>query len=77
MNPVMLISDLASRTGLSIYTINYYIGLGLIRETACAERSGYRLFNQETVKSLHKIMEMRRRRVPIKEIVRRKQDGLL
>ena len=77
MEPVMLISDLASRTGLSIHTINYYIQLGLVLESARAERSGYRLFNLDTVRILEEIIQLRRRNVTIKELVARKRDGLL
>ncbi len=75
--PVYLISDLASRTGLSIHTINYYIKLGLIREAARAERSGYRLFNDETLATLERIINLRRRQVPIREILARKENGIL
>lgn len=74
---VLLIGDLASRTGLSIHTINYYIGLGLIRESARAERSNYRIFGEDALRDLEKIIELRRRSVPIREIVARKNDGIL
>ena len=75
--PVYLISDLTSRTGLSIHTINYYIRLGLIREVVRAERSGYRLFDDETVATLERIIELRRHQVPIREILARKDNGIL
>ncbi len=77
MRPVFLIGDLASRTGLSIHTLNYYIRLGLIKEAARATRSGYRLFDEETIKTLKRIIDLRRRQVPIKEIVARKENGIL
>ena len=75
--PVMLIGDLASQTGLSIYTINYYLGLGLIRAQTRSERSGYRLFGREAVRTLRRIMELRRKEIPLKEIIARKRNGLL
>jgi DNA-binding transcriptional MerR regulator len=77
MTPVMLIGDLASRTGLSIHTINFYIRLGLINESTRSERSGYRLFNERTIKELESIIELRRSNVPISEILARKRNGIL
>lgn len=77
MSPALLIGDLASRTGLSVYAINYYIRIGLIREAGRSERSGYRLFDEATVEELNRIIALRRRRVPIREILRRKSDGIL
>ena len=77
MRPVFLIGDLASQTGLSIHTLNYYIRLGLIKEVARSRRSGYRLFNEETVKTLKKIIRLRQRQTPIREIIARKNNGIL
>ena len=77
MKDVLLIGDLASRTGLSIHTINYYIKLGLIEPKGRAERSGFRIFTQETLNALQRIIALRNREVPIREIVARKRDGIL
>ncbi|NQT35591.1 MerR family transcriptional regulator [bacterium] len=77
MRPVFLIGDLASLTGLSIHTLNYYIRIGLVKETARSDRSGYRLFDEETVKTLKKIIRLRQRQTPIREIVARKNNGIL
>ncbi len=77
MSPVFLIGDLASKTGLSIHTLNYYLQLGLIVEVARSERSKYRMFNEDTIKALEKIIELRQQNVPIKEIIARKENGLL
>ena len=77
MRPVFLIGDLASQTGLSIHTLNYYIRLGLIEKVARSDRSGYRLFNEETIKTLKKIIKLRQRQTPIREIVARKNNGIL
>jgi len=77
MRLALLIRDLASRTGLSIHTLNYYIRLGLITAVARADRSGYRLFNEETIEALQRIIDLRRRQVPIKEILARKNNGIL
>jgi DNA-binding transcriptional MerR regulator len=77
MEPVFMIGDLASKTGLSIHTINYYLNLGLIEAAARADRSGYRLFNNNTLETLNKIIELRRQKVPIRELVARKENGIL
>jgi len=77
MPEVLLIGDLASRTGLSIHTINYYIKLGLIIEASRAERSGFRLFSEVELHSLERVIELRRQNIPIREILVRKRDGVL
>jgi len=77
MQSVLLIGDLASQTGLSIHTLNYYMRLGLISEVTRADRSGYRLFDERTVQTLVRIIDLRRRQIPIKEILARKKDGIL
>ena len=77
MRDVLLIGDLASRTGLSVHTINYYLKLGLIAAHGRAERSGFRIFNQETLSDLEKIIALRRLHTPIRELIARKKDGLL
>jgi DNA-binding transcriptional MerR regulator len=77
MREVLLIGDLASRTGLSIHTINYYIKLGLIAIAGRVERSGFRVFNDQTLRDLERIIELRRAETPIREIVARKRDGVL
>ncbi|MBM3326496.1 MAG: MerR family transcriptional regulator [Calditrichaeota bacterium] len=77
MGDVLLISDLASRTGLSIHTLNYYLQLGLIKAEGRAPRSGYRLFGEDTLRDLERIIELRRRNTPIREIIARKSDGIL
>lgn len=77
MKEVFLIGDLASRTGLSIHTINYYLRLGLIAANGRAERSGFRIFNEETLRDLQRIIELRRRPTSIRELVARKRDGIL
>ena len=74
MEPVYMIGDLASKTGLSIHTINYYLNLGLIEAAARADRSGYRLFDSETLKTLKQVIKLRSQKVPIREIIARKKN---
>jgi len=77
MQIIYLIGDLARKTELSIDTLNYYLRIGIISEIGRSERNNYRYFDDSTVDILEKIKKLRLERVPIKEILRRKRDGVL
>jgi len=77
MGKIYMIGDLARHTKFSIDTLNYYLRIGLIEEVGRSERNRYRYFDESTVKKLLKIQELRLQKVPIKEILRRKKDGVL
>ena len=77
MEKIYLIGDLARLSELSIDTLNYYLRIGLIEEVSRSERSNYRYFNDQTLQQLERIKKLRLERVPIKEIFRRKKNGLL
>jgi DNA-binding transcriptional MerR regulator len=62
-----MISDLASATGLSRYTLNFYLKLGLIEESGRTE-SNYRFFDQTVVDRLHRIIGLRNKGVPLQQI---------
>ena len=68
---VLLIKDLARTTGLSVYTIKYYLKLGLISETDRTPETNFRLFDQSTVQRLQKIRQWRRQGVSLKQIIPR------
>ena len=72
-----MIGDLARHSKFSIDTLNYYLRIGLIEEVGRSERNNYRYFDDSTVNVLEKIQELRLQKVPIKEILRRKRDGVL
>lgn len=74
---IYLIGDLAKKTGLSVDTLNYYLRIGLIKESARSERSGYRLFDDEVLEQLETIIELRSQNIPIKEIMRQQNNGVL
>lgn len=74
---VYLISDLAALTGLSHYTIEFYIKLGLVTDIRRTSHSRYRLFGQRALEELRKVMELRRKKVPLKEIKERMNNGIL
>jgi MerR family transcriptional regulator, copper efflux regulator len=65
---IYLIKDLARLTGYSIYTIKYYLKLGLIKEASRSPETRYRYFDDNTVEQLKRIREMRRENKSIREI---------
>ncbi len=70
MKIIYLLKDLAVKTGLSVYTIKYYLKLGLLKEIARSPEANFRYFDEGSVRRLEKIRELRRRKTPIKEIKR-------
>jgi DNA-binding transcriptional MerR regulator len=67
MQKIYMISDLASVTGLSRYTLNFYLKLGLINESGRTE-SNYRFFDQAVVDRLHHIIRLRQAGCTLKQI---------
>ena len=67
MHKIYMISDLASATGLSRYTLNFYLKLGLIEESGRTE-SNYRFFDQTVVDRLHRIICLRNKGLPLQQI---------
>lgn len=65
---VYLIKDLARLTGYSIYTIKFYLKIGLIKEASRSPETRYRYFNDSTVEVLKKIHALRKEGRSIKEI---------
>jgi DNA-binding transcriptional MerR regulator len=55
---IYMISDLASATGLSRHTLNFYLKIGLIKESGRTE-SEYRFFDQTVVDRLNCIIRLR------------------
>jgi DNA-binding transcriptional MerR regulator len=55
---IYMISDLASATGLSRHTLNFYLKIGLIEESGRTE-SNYRYFDQTVVDRLNCIIRLR------------------
>ncbi len=65
---IYLIKDLARISGYSIYTIKYYLKIGLLKERSRSPETRYRYFDDTTIETLKKIRELRRARKSIKEI---------
>lgn len=57
---VYLIKDVARLSGMSIYTIKYYLKIGLIQESGRSPETNFRYFDDSTVARLGKIREMRK-----------------
>ena len=74
---IYLMGDLARMTSLSIDTLNYYIRIGLLDEIGRSVRNNYRFFDDSSVEFLEKIKKLRLEKISIKELLRRKQDGVL
>lgn len=77
MKNIYLIGDLARVTDLSVDTLNYYLRIELIDEVARSQGNNYRLFDDTTVNTVEKIKNLRLKKVPIKEILKRKKNGIL
>jgi MerR family transcriptional regulator, aldehyde-responsive regulator len=67
-NSIYLIKDLSRLSGLSVYTIKYYLKLGLIKEISRSQETNYRYFDDSTLGELNKIIALRREKTSLKKI---------
>lgn len=67
-NDIYLVKDLSRMTGLSIYTIKYYLNLGLIKEIGRSPETNFRYFNSGTVNSLNRIIAYKRKSMSLSKI---------
>lgn len=68
-NNIYLIKDLSRITGLSVYTIKYYLKLGLIKEIGRSPETNFRYFDNSTVGSLKKIISYKKERIPLSRML--------
>jgi DNA-binding transcriptional MerR regulator len=68
MHNIYLIKDLARITGNSVYTIKYYLNIGLFKEVSQSPQTRYRYFDDSSVETLKKIRMLRKQGKSIKEI---------
>ena len=54
-----LIKDLSFLTNLSVYTIRYYIKLGLIKEVGRTPATNFKYFDNSTLEALKKIIKLK------------------
>ena len=65
---IYLIKDLSHLSGLSVYTIKYYLKLGLVKEIARSQETNFRYFDDSTVEELKKIIAFRRDKISLGKI---------
>ena len=73
---IYLIKDLSRMTGLSIYTIKYYLNIGLIKEVGRSSETNFRYFDSQTADDMKKIIDLRRKKISlskIKEIINKNE----
>ena len=63
-----LIKDLSRLSGHSVYTIKFYLKLGLIQEVGRSPQTNFRYFNDTTAEQLAKIRAWRKQRKSLAEI---------
>lgn len=68
MQEIYLLKDLAKISAFSIYTIKYYLKIGLVREAGRFPETNFRYFDNNTVVLLEKIRQLRREKKSIKAI---------
>ena len=68
MQDIYLLKDLSKISGHSIYTLKYYLNLGLITEVGRSPCSNFRFFDDTTVVKLKKIREMQLKNMSLKDI---------
>ena len=68
MRNIYLMKDLARLTGYSIYTIKYYLKIGLIKEFGRSPQTNFRYFTDATVEQLKNIHKLRIEKKSIADI---------
>ena len=56
---MLLVKDLAQLSGLSVYTVEFYLKKGLLKESGRGPFTHYRYFNDQAVQRLKQIRELR------------------
>ena len=65
---IYLIKDLSRLSGLSVYTIKYYLKLGLFKEIARSQETNFRYFDDSNLEELKMIIGLRREKTSLKKI---------
>ncbi|HPM42701.1 MAG TPA: MerR family transcriptional regulator [Candidatus Omnitrophota bacterium] len=69
MHNVYLVKDLARKTGLSIDTVKFYLKKRLIFEVGRSPETNFRYFDDTTIERLNKIIELRRGKHTLSQIM--------
>jgi len=67
-NNFYLIKDLARLSGYSIYTIKFYLKIGLLKEVGRSPETNFRYFNDTTLEALKEIRRLRKEGKSLKGI---------
>ena len=73
---IYLIKDLSRMTGVSIYTIKYYIKMGLIKEVGRSSETNFRYFNTQTADDLKKIIACKKKNISLSKILELMKEGI-
>ena len=65
---IYLLKDVAVISGHSIYTIKYYLNIGLINEIGRSPDTNIRFFDDSTLERLNKIRELKRNNMSLNTI---------
>ena len=65
---IYLLKDLSHLSGQSVYTLKFYLKLGLINELGRTPRTNFRYFDDNALHKLSKIRALRKKHVPLKQI---------
>lgn len=68
MKNIYLLKDIAKISGHSVYTLKYYLNIGVIKEIGRSPDTNFRFFDDSTIDTLSKIREMRLKNISLKEI---------
>lgn len=68
MQKLYLIKDVAAQSGYSIYTLKFYLKIGLIKEVSRSPETEFRYFDDATLEFLKKIHSLRLENKSLKEI---------
>jgi len=63
-----LVKDIAALSNFSVYTVKYYLKLGLIKETGRSACSHFRFFDESVLETLKKIQEYRKNGISLNKI---------
>lgn len=68
MDNFYLIKDLSRLSGHSVYTLKFYLKLGLFKEIGRSPQTRFRYFNDTTLQQLAQIRSLRKQNKSLEEI---------
>ncbi len=68
MHTIYLVKDLSRLSGLSVYTVKYYLNLGLIKEIGRSPESNFRYFDDSTLEQISAIIRYKREGMSLAKI---------